>query len=99
MDQFAFERKDLFRLFSAVNFVIWIHCLWPYHSWYKHKILSHDWIIQIIEEVSILMFTVPKNHSASIINIYETFALSHPDTAITAHFKYLPLKQIKWFLK
>lgn len=47
------------------------------------------------QEVSILMFTVPKNHSSSIINVYETFALSHPDTAIIVHFKYLPLKQIK----
>lgn len=60
--------------------------------------LSHDWIIEIIE-VSIWMFTVPKNHNSSITNVYETFALSHADTAITVHFKYLPLKQINGVLR
>lgn len=45
------------------------------------------------------MFTVPKNHSSSIINVYETFSLSHTDPAITVHLKYLPLKQTNGVLR
>lgn len=95
---FPLKKKIYLGYFSATNFATCSYCLWHYHSWYYKykKILSHDWIIKIIQEVILLMFTVPKNHNSSIINVCETFTLSHPNTAITVHFKYLPLKIIEF---